>query len=317
MAFDFTGAHIISGSQVDREGLTSLFYWAERMKKIVRRDTRCQLLHGYILGNYFFEGSTRTRLSSHTAFARLGGEVETITDIATSSMGKKKETIQDSIRVMQHYCDLMVIRHWQEGIAAEAAQLSRVPIINGGDGPKEHPTQGYTDGFTMMQEFNRIDGLTVALIGDLKYSRPVHSLVTMLTMFDDVRFIFIAPEASQVPTDQYNEVKRKGFQVEKTEDFIDGISRADVIYMVRPQIERTDNVAEQTAMTNMYCLTADLISKHCKKNMRVLHPLPRNEELDTSVDGLPNAAYFRQVENGVCVRAALFLLLLGKTHKFV
>lgn len=312
----FLNSDILSVSQFDRGNIDQLFTLAHRMRRIARREVRCQVLDGYILGGLFFEESTRTRLSSNTAFMRLGGQVNETVGVEFSSIAKG-ETLADTIRVVQFYCDLLVIRHPQVGSAVEAARYSEKPVINAGDGIGEHPTQALLDLFTLFEERHTVDQTTIAMVGDLKHGRTVHSLARLLTLYRGIKFIFIAPHKIQMPRELVDEIRGKGFEVIETENFDEGIAAADVLYMTRIQEKRFENTADFHEVNGLYVLSRDKVERVCKPGVVVMHPLPRITEISTDVDQLPAAAYFRQVENGILVRMALYLLILGKEEKFV
>lgn len=312
----FLNSDILSVSQFDRENISHLFVLAHRMRKIARREVRCQVLDGYILGSLFFEESTRTRMSSNAAFMRLGGQVNETVGVEFSSIAKG-ETLADTIRVAQLYCDILVIRHPQIGSAAEAARYSEKPVINAGDGIGEHPTQALLDLFTIFEERKAVDNTTVAMIGDLKHGRTVHSLARLLTLYQGIKFVFIALIKIQMPRELVDEICSKGFEVTETENFEEGIAAADVLYMTRIQEKRFEHKADFHEVNGLYVLTQQKVERSCKPGVVVMHPLPRITEIHTDVDDLSSAAYFRQAENGVLVRMALYLLVLGKEEKFV
>lgn len=321
---EFRGKDILSARQFSREGLLELFSFAERMRPIARRDVRSQVLGGYVMGSFFFKESTRTRLSSEAAFLRLGGGVITFTDPQFSSM-VKGETFEDTIGTVDCYCDLMTIRVEKEGQAALAAEVAEHPVINGGDGSGEHPTQALLDAFTL-KEAAKFDitrePFTIAMVGDLKYGRTVHSLVpTLMCLCDKPKFRFVAPDFLQMPTELVRSVRERGFEVEIEEDFIRGIRGANALYMVRPQLERMKNDEEREmwrSLEHLFCLNRSIVEKECEPGILITHPLPRNAEIANDVDTLPSALYRkRQVENGVVIRMALYAFILGKETKFV
>lgn len=310
---NFHGNDIISVNQFDLADVEKLFTLAHRMRNVGTGKVKCQILEGHILANLFFEASTRSRMSFATAFMRLGGQVNSTTGMEFSSMAKG-ESLADTIRVIQSYCDVLVMRHPELGAAQVAAEFSLVPVINAGDGPGEHPTQALLDLFTIFEERKIVDGTMVAMVGDLKYGRTAHSLAKLLTLYKGIKFIFIAPSEVQMPDTLIQELREKGCDVTQTDDLTAGISNADVIYSTRMQIERMDS---QGATLKVYVIDRKKVEEDCKKDVIILHPLPRNAEIGTDVDVLPNAAYFRQSDNGVLIRMALFLLLLGKEDHLV
>lgn len=311
---DFAGKSIISVDQFDLEGIEKLFALAHRMRKIEQREVRCQILGGYILGSYFWEASTRTQASSEMAFMRLGGEVISKTGIPFSSM-VKGETWADTVRVLQATCDILVVRHPEKGSAEIAAKYSKKPVINAGDGPGEHPTQALLDLFTIFEEGKQIEGSTIAMCGDLKHGRTVHSLAKLLRLYKNVRIICVAPLEIQMPIELVQQLQDAGVQVECTDSLERGIAHADVIYMTRIQKERFEDIAAYDRLNGMYVLNRRVVEQHCKPNATIMHPLPRVNELETDLDDLPGAAYFRQAENGNLIRMALYLLVLDKVRK--
>ncbi len=312
---EFDRSSIISVNQFDRTDIERLFALAHRLREVARGHVLCKLLEGKILGNLFFEASTRSRMSFATAFMRLGGQVNSTTGVQFSSMAKG-ETLADTIGVIQSFCDCIVIRHADLGSAELAARRSRVPVINAGDGPGEHPTQALLDLFTIFEERQTIDGSTVAMVGDLKYGRTVHSLAKMLTLYQGVTIVCIAPEEVQMPEPLVAELRAKNCTVIQTRHLDDGIRHADVVYVTRIQEERFEP-AQFAQIRDVYVLDRAKVTTKCKPGVTIMHPLPRTTEIATDVDDLPNAAYFRQAENGVMVRMALFLLLFGLEKKLV
>jgi aspartate carbamoyltransferase catalytic subunit len=313
---EFHKSSILSVRQFDRESIETLFALARRMKKIARRAVRCRVLEGYILGSLFFEESTRTRWSSEAAFQRLGGGMINTTDVRFSSM-VKGESLEDTARMAGIFCDIIVVRHKEVGSATKVARAAGKPVINAGDGPGEHPTQALLDLFTIMEDRGSIKGATVAMVGDLKHGRTVHSLARLLMLYG-VKYIFISPDLVRAPPKIVRELRGNGFAVKETRDFEEGIRKADVVYMTRIQQERfTDPAQLKVVNDGYYRLTARHVSRWCKPTAIIMHPLPRVNEIATDVDRLRQAAYFRQVENGVLVRMALYLLILGKEGKFV
>lgn len=297
--------HLTSTKQLSRADTDVILQTAQQMERVLRTggDDR---LHGKILASLFYEPSTRTRLSFETAMQRLGGQIVTADGFQFSSL-YKGESIEDTMMVVGQYADIIVMRHPEEGSADRAASVSPVPFINAGDGPGQHPTQALLDLFTIQKECGRTDGLHIAMVGDLKFGRTVHSLSFLLGLYDDLRFTFVAPAQLPMPAKVTDFLRAKNIPYTETAALEDALG-ADVVYMTRVQKERFTDTAEYEKMKNAYVLTA----KHMKrKKIKVLHPLPRVGEIATDVDPLPNAAYFRQVRNGVPVRMALLALLLN------
>ncbi len=263
-------------------------------------------MRGKVLSTFFYEPSTRTRLSFEAAMHRLGGRVISVAE-AKSSSASKGESLHDTIKTVEGYADVIVLRHPQIGAAEEAARATDVPVINAGDGAGQHPTQSLLDLYTILEEQGQIDGLTVALVGDLRNGRTVHSLADLLANYD-VRFQFVAPDELRMPREIVESLEAKGISVAETEDLADVIPMADVLYMTRIQRERFENPADYDRLKDTYVVTREALGS-AKKTAIVMHPLPRVNEISTDVDGLPAAAYFRQAANGVPVRMALLALV--------
>ena len=306
----FVNQDILSVRQFDVPMIDQLFALTDRVASLKASRKLSRGLEGYVLGNLFFEASTRSRMSFTSAFSYLGGRVNNTTGVTFSSMAKG-ESLEDTIRVIQSYCDVVVMRHPELGSAAIAAEVSDVPLINAGDGAGEHPTQALLDLYTIYQEKGRLDGLTVTMVGDLRFGRTVHSLARLLCLYKDVRFVFAAPDVVQMPESIVAEIRDLGFTVELTDDFDAAIAQADVIYSTRIQRERYSNPDDYAAFDGVFVLNRDKIERICRPGVRILHPLPRTNEIAVDVDDLAQAAYFRQAENGLVVRMALFLLVLG------
>jgi aspartate carbamoyltransferase/orotidine 5'-phosphate decarboxylase subfamily 2 len=298
----FRGQDIISVSQFSRENLDYIFGVAERMRAIVKDQGSTDLLKGCVLACLFYEPSTRTSASFIAAMSRLGGSVIPITQGVQFSSVSKGESLPDTIRTLESYADVIVIRHPDIGSAQMAADYARIPIINGGDGVGEHPTQALLDLFTIKQELGRIDGLHIGMVGDLRYGRTVHSLARLLCLYD-VEFDFVSPEILRLPLDVMNEVRRHELPVLETYDVADVISVVDVLYVTRVQKERFADLSQYEEVKNYYVITPELM-EHAKKEMIVMHPLPRVGEISYAVDSDPRAAYFHQMENGMSIRLA-------------
>jgi len=265
---------------------------------------------GRLMATLFYEPSTRTRLSFEAAMLRLGGAVISVASAESSSVAKG-ESLGDTVRTVGGYADLIVLRHPKEGAAVLAAEYSPVPVINGGDGAREHPTQTLTDLFTIHRFKGRLDGLTVAFCGDLRYGRTVHSLVKALARYPDVRFVLISPPELLLPEKIKREIREINPDVEFTETarMEDGLERADVLYMTRIQKERFFNEEDYIKLRDTYILTADKL-RAVPTDMIVMHPLPRVTEIDCAVDTDPRAVYFEQARLGMFARMALILYLL-------
>ena len=265
-------------------------------------------LHGKILASLFYEPSTRTRLSFEAAMQRLGGDVITADGFQFSSM-YKGESIEDTMMMAGQYADIICMRHPMQGSADRAASASPVPFINAGDGPGQHPTQALLDLFTIERERGKISGLKIAMAGDLRYGRTVHSLTFLLGLYDDLQFTFIAPKELTMPEKVTDFLKEKKIRYEETDAIEPGLD-CDILYMTRIQKERFADHSEYERLKDVYRLTDKLLKG---KKATIMHPLPRVGEIETSVDALPTAAYFRQARNGVPVRMALLWLLLSGT----
>ncbi len=279
---------------------------ARSMEPVARSGS--DLLQGKILATLFFEASTRTRLSFESAMHRLGGSAIGFAEAEIASV-KKGENLADTMRVVESYADVIVVRHPLEGAARLAAEFANVPVINGGSGAEEHPTQALLDLFTIVKEKGRIDGLTVALVGDLRYGRTVHSLAYALSLYD-VKLFFVSPDMLRMRREVLETIKEKIKVTEKSilEDIIGNV---DVLYMTRIQKERFPDAAEYVKVKGSYRVDLRLLEK-AREDMIVLHPLPRVDEIASEVDNTVHARYFQQVWNGVVTRMALLGLVLGK-----
>lgn len=298
--------HIISISDLSREELELVVHTAAELKRHPRND----LLKDRVVASCFFEASTRTRLSFETAVQRLGGSVIGFADAGNTSLAKKGETLADSVRIITSYVDAYVMRHPRDGAARLAAECSTKPVINAGDGANQHPTQTLLDLFTLHETQGRLDGLKVAFVGDLKYGRTVHSLVQALSLFG-CRFYFIAPPALALPDYLYEELDERNIDYSDYEDIEEVVPELDILYMTRVQKERFEET-EFHQVKSRFVLTADTLAQ-ARPNLRVLHPLPRVDEIETGVDQTPYAYYFQQAENGVYARQALLALVLNET----
>jgi aspartate carbamoyltransferase catalytic subunit len=305
----FYGQDIISVRQFTRENLAYIFGVADEMRAIVKRVGASDLLKGHVLACVFYEPSTRTSSSFIAAMSRLGGSVIPINEVRYSSV-TKGESLPDTIRTLESYADAIVLRHPDVGASQVAAEYARKPIINAGDGVGEHPTQALLDLYTIQAELGKIDGLHIAMVGDLRYGRTVHSLARLLRLYD-VQMTFVSPEILRLPLDVMNEVKASGRPVHETYDVHEIIGDVDVLYVTRVQRERFADQAQYESVKDYYVITPELMEK-AKKEMVVMHPLPRVGEISYAVDDDPRAAYFRQMENGMYIRMALLAAVLGK-----
>lgn len=305
----FYNQHIISVKQFDRPKLEFIFGVAKEMRTLVERFGSADLLQGKVLVNLFYEPSTRTSSSFAAAMLRLGGKVISINEVRYSSV-IKGESLPDTIRTLECYADVIVLRHPEVGAAALAARYASKPIINAGDGIGEHPTQALLDLFTIEEELGQVDGLRVAMVGDLKYGRTVHSLTRLLCLYD-VKLDFVSPPALRMPEEIVREVQECGLPYRETEDINEVISEADVLYVTRVQRERFEDPEEYERLKDFYIITPQLMQK-AKEKMILMHPFPRVYEISYEVDSDPRAAYFRQIQNGLYIRMALLAAVLGK-----
>ena len=267
------------------------------------------LLQGKVVASLFFEPSTRTRLSFETAINRLGGRIVGISDPGSSSTSKG-ETLHDTIKMVSNYVDLIVMRHPLEGAARYAAEISPVPVINAGDGANQHPTQTLLDMYSIKKTQGTLDNLNVFMVGDLKYGRTVHSLLMALSEFENPIFNFIAPDKLQIPQEYKTYLHEKGIRYFEHSEFTDIISEADIIYMTRVQKERFSDPMEYEKVKNVYILR-NFMLENTKPNMRILHPLPRVNEIHTDVDKNEKAYYFEQALNGVYTREAIISFIMN------
>ncbi len=304
------GQDILTVSQFDTDKLERIFERAREMREMVRRIGGADLLKGHVLACLFYEPSTRTSASFISAMERLGGSVIPITQGVQFSSVSKGESLPDTIRTLEQYSDVIVLRHPELGSAQVAADYASVPIINAGDGPGEHPTQALLDLFTIQDELSRINGLKIAMVGDLRYGRTVHSLTKLLLHYD-VTLRFVSPEILRMPLTIMNEVLDAGMEVRETHDVAEVIDNADVLYVTRVQKERFSDLSQYEEVKNQYEITPGLMAQ-AKEKMIVMHPLPRVGEIHYAVDADPRAAYFRQVQNGMYIRMAILAAVLGK-----
>jgi aspartate carbamoyltransferase catalytic subunit len=267
------------------------------------------LLKGKVIATLFFEPSTRTRLSFETAINRLGGKIIGFSDSNSSSVSKG-ETLHDTIKMVSNYADMIIMRHPLEGSARFAAEVSDIPVINAGDGANQHPSQTLLDIFSIMKTQGRLDDINLFMVGDLKYGRTVHSLLMAMSQFKNPIFNFIAPPELAMPDEYKLFLSQKGIRYFEHLEFNDIISQADIIYMTRVQKERFIDPVEYEKVKNVYILKNEML-ENTKPNMKILHPLPRINEIHTNVDSNPKAYYFTQARNGVYTRMAIISHLLN------
>jgi aspartate carbamoyltransferase len=305
------GKDIISVKQFSRADLEYIFGVAHEMRGMVERVGTFDLLKGKILANLFYEPSTRTSSSFTAAMERLGGSVIPINEVKYSSVSKG-ESLPDTIRTLECYADVIVLRHPETGSAAIAAKAARKPVINAGDGTGEHPTQALLDTFTIFEELGagQVDGMTVTMLGDLKYGRTVHSLARLLSLFK-VKLNYVSPDILKMPKEVMDEVAEKGIPQAEFSTLEKALPETDVLYVTRVQKERFENPEEYEKVKGAYVIDP-AIMKAAKQDMIVMHPLPRVTEISMDFDDDPRAAYFRQMEYGLYVRMALLAMVLGK-----
>ncbi|WP_434356933.1 aspartate carbamoyltransferase [Parasalinivibrio latis] len=300
--------HIISIPELSRDELELIVETAGSIKATPRPT----LLQHKVVASCFFEASTRTRLSFETAVQRLGGSVIGFPDAGNTSSGKKGETLADSVRVISSYVDAFFMRHPREGAARLATEFSNgVPIINGGDGANQHPTQTLLDLFSIYETQGRLDNVSIAMVGDLKYGRTVHSLTQALAKFNNNRFYFIAPDVLAMPDYILEELDAAGIEYSIHKSIEEVVPELDILYMTRVQKERFDE-SEYAHIKSAYVLDTKTL-EGAKENLKVLHPLPRVDEITVDVDKTPYAYYFQQAENGIYARQALLALVLNET----
>jgi len=303
------GKSILSVKQFCQNDLKYIFGVAHEMREMVERVGTFDLLKGKILVNLFYEPSTRTSASFTAAMERLGGSVIPINEVKYSSVAKG-ESLPDTIRSLECYSDVIVLRHPEVGASALAAQYARKPIINAGDGIGEHPTQALLDLFTIIEEKGNVDGLTITLLGDLKNGRTVHSLSRLLSLYD-VKLNFVSPEILRLPGEIISELEDKGIPVQEYALLNQAISESDVLYVTRVQKERFEDPQDYENVKGTYIINSQSLAE-AKEDLILMHPLPRVGEISMELDDDPRAAYFRQMEYGMYVRMALLAMVLGK-----
>jgi aspartate carbamoyltransferase catalytic subunit len=319
---NFTGAHILSIEQFERADIEVLFGTADNMEPYAQRRRITRVLEGAILGNMFFEASTRTRISFGSAFNLLGGDVRESVGMDSSSL-IKGESLQDTARVLSGFSDVICMRHPEPGSVAQFAAASRVPVMNGGDGSNEHPSQALLDLYTIAKELQgqgrSIDGLRIAMVGDLKYGRTVHSLCKLLSLYSNIQVTLVSPVELMMPEQYVESLREAGHTVSVTDQLETSISNVDIVYSTRIQEERFSDRAQADLYRGRFRLNQAIYTEHCEPNTVIMHPLPRDSrveanELDTDLDANPNLAIFRQADNGLLVRMALFALVLDVAH---
>lgn len=291
--------HVVETQQFDRKTIEELFKLADSLE-----GKREESLKGKIMAALFYEPSTRTRLSFSSAMLRLGGSLITMENGSESSSATKGETLEDSTRVVNHYADVIVMRHPEAGASARAAAVSKIPVINAGDGAGQHPTQALLDLYTIRRELGRTDNIRIAFVGDLKYGRAARSLAYLLAKFDGIRMSFVSPEALAMGDDIKEHLSKKNVSWDETEKFEDAMRECDVVYQTRIQKERFASMEEYQKFKGVYVINRKLADS-MKEGAIIIHPLPRVGEITPDVDDSPHAVYFKQVGYGLLVRMAL------------
>ncbi|MDX1734937.1 MAG: aspartate carbamoyltransferase [Halioglobus sp.] len=314
----FAGSHILSVQQFERDDVERIFAVADMMTPYAHRKRVTRVLDGAILGSMFFEPSTRTRVSFGSAFNLLGGEVRETTGFESTAIAKG-ESLYDTARVLSGYSDVIAMRHPMAGSVEEFAAASRVPVINGGDGSNEHPSQALLDLYTIRSEVaasgRALNQLRIAMVGDLRYGRTVHSLCKLLALYEGVQVVLVSPDALRMPGDIVESLRATGHRVLESDKLEESIAHVDIVYSTRIQEERFSSQEEADLYRGRFRLNQSIYTHHCEPNTVIMHPLPRDSrenarELDDDLNDNPNLAIFRQADNGLLVRMALFALIL-------
>lgn len=303
------GKDIINTAQFSLQELDLIMNTAAGFEKRVKDGEVIKNMEGQVVAALFFEPSTRTRLSFETAANRLGARVITVASAASSSAAKG-ESLADSIRTIDGYVDVIIMRHPMKGSAQIAADNAKHPFINAGDGAGQHPTQALLDIYTILKEKGALGGLTVAFVGDLKNGRTVHSLSYFMALYGN-KMIFVSPKSLRMPEEITADLKNRGAEIEETDDLKKALSVSDIVYVTRVQRERFENPEDYEKVKGLYIINREMINR-AKKGITILHPLPRVDEISTDVDDYEGAAYFRQAHNGLYVRMALLALVTGR-----
>ena len=304
---------IISMNDMSKEEILNILELARKIDE-TPDDEKLKFLYGKIIATLFFEPSTRTKMSFESAAQRLGAQVLQLPPVEQSSL-KKGESFRDTIKMVEAYSDLIVVRHPLDGAARLADETSKKAIINAGDGSNQHPSQTLLDLYTILEEKGSLENLEIAFVGDLKYGRTVHSLVKALTHFNP-KIYFIAPQILQMPQYLLDELKKNNIEYEILEDFRDCLEKIDVFYMTRIQKERFPDIEDYEQVKGIYVINKENILGKCKDDMIILHPLPRVDEISTDLDDTKHALYFKQARNGIPVRQAMMMTVLGKVKEF-
>ena len=292
--------HVLSAEQYNRQSLEKIFELADDIKRNPEKYSK--KLDGKIVAVMFYEPSTRTRLSFETAALKLGGKVIATENASSNSSGKKGESLQDTVKILQGYADAIVIRHSSETMPQEAASVAKVPILNAGAGKGEHPTQALLDVYTIREYRKTLDGVKIAILGDLLNGRTIHSLLKLVSLYDNIQVYGLSKKCFELPQKYIDMLKERGIEYKKCTSFDDIPKDVDVLYHTRIQSERFDGDFGREE----YIINKEVLNQF-SKNTIVLHPLPRNEEISTDIDDDPRAMYFKQAHNGLYIRMALFV----------
>ena len=300
---------IISMNDMSKEEILEILEVAEKIEK-TSEEEKLNFLKGKIIATLFFEPSTRTKMSFESAAFRLGAQVLQLPPLELSSV-KKGESFSDTIKMVESYSDVIVVRHPNDGAARLASTTSRKPVLNAGDGSNQHPSQTLLDLYTIKDEKGTLNNLSIAFVGDLKYGRTVHSLVKALTHFNPVIY-FVAPKILQMPSYLIDDLDKNNIKYEILEDFRDCLDKIDVFYMTRIQKERFPDIEDYEKLKGVYVINKKNILGKCKEDMIILHPLPRVDEISTDLDDTKHALYFKQAKNGIPIRQAMMMKVLDK-----
>lgn len=307
--------NLISANQISKNDIDLIFDLAINYQKDLKKNKikKYSDLEGVILATLFFEPSSRTRFSFEGAMMRLGGNLISLEN-GLSSAAKKGESLSDMGRIIGNYADLVIIRHSKNDSALEFSSNCQIPVINGGDGSNEHPTQSLTDLFTIKQDKGKLDNLKIGFVGDLKYGRTIYSLVKLLNLYPNNKFYLISHKLSQISTRRREDIEKINGEIVETEDLENTIKDLDILYVTRIQKERFEDQREYQIVKDKYQISANLLEKG-KADLSIMHPLPRVDEIDIEVDSFPQAKYFTQAENSLFIRMALLKLLTDKKYK--
>jgi aspartate carbamoyltransferase len=304
---------IISMNDMSKEEILNILKIAEKIED-TSEEEKLKFLHGKIISTLFFEPSTRTKMSFESAALRLGAEILHFPPLELTSL-KKGESFTDTIKMVESYSDVIVVRHPYDGAARLAANTSKKPVLNAGDGSNQHPSQTLLDLYTILKEKGTLNNISIAFVGDLKYGRTVHSLVKALTHFNP-KIYFISPEILQMPQYLLDDLDKNNVKYEILKDFRDCLNKIDVFYMTRIQRERFPDIEDYEKVKGIYVINKENIVGKCKEDMIILHPLPRVDEIATDLDDTKYALYFKQAKNGIPVRQAMIMTVLDKVKEY-